>query len=145
MKEERCIFFSNCSYETIDLLLRKESRKEETSLSKACLKLRHSCRTGNLLFILSDFSDIDEQIFKCLASLSKSNELTLFHIYDDMEGRCLPPSGSDNLRDNSIYKFQRKIVQLKEFSQARRIHFISLSTSMDFYDAVAKGLQRHRK
>ena len=121
------------------------SGSEEVSLSKACLKLRHSCRTGNLLFILSDFSDMDEQIFKCLASLSKSNELTLIHVYDDMEGRCLPPSASDNLRNNSIYKFQRKIVQLKTFSQSRRIHFISLSTSADFYDAVAKGLQKRKK
>ena len=120
-------------------------KEEAISLSKACLKLRHSCRTGNLLFILSDFSDMDDQIFKCLASLSKSNELTLIHIYDDMEGRCLPPSGSENPRDNFIYKFQRKIVQLKTFSQTRRIHFISLSTATDFYDVVAKGLQKRKK
>ena len=139
-------FFNRLQQMTNQTELEAPKSKEKISLSKACLKLRHSCRTGNLLFILSDFSDIDNQIFKCLASLSRSNELTLICIYDEMEGRCLPPSAEkDDLRNNTIYKFQKKILQMREFSLTRRIHFISLTTGSDFYDVVAKGLQKHKK
>lgn len=138
-------FFDQLVQKTNQTGLDSSPSGERMSLSKACLKLRYSCRTGNLLFILSDFSDIDNQIFKCLASLSKSNELTLICIYDEMEGRCLPPSMEGNLHDNSIYKFQKKILKMREFSLSRHIHFIPIKTGTDFYDIVAKSLQKKRK
>ncbi len=134
--------------------------EEEISLAQACLKLRRSCRNGNIIFVLSDFSDIEENTYKCLASLARTNEVTFINIYDVLEGRCPSPNlytVSDGKSHTSldtrakdihhayIYYFQKKLVQLQEFVNKYHIRYIPVCSEDDYYDVVAKALQKKKR
>ncbi len=130
---------------------------EEISLQTACWKLRHSCKSGNLVFFISDFADLTEDTLKCFASFSKSNEVILINVYDELEGTCPPPNvysvtnGSERLSldmHNSQVKktfvnyFQKRYQTLKNFSAKYGIHYIPVSTNMNYVDVVSNALRK---
>ena len=137
-----------------------EKQEEEVSLTQACLKLRRTCRNGNIVFIISDFSDLDEDTLRCLASVARTNEVTFINVYDILEGRCPSPNlyvvsdGSSHsvldtrhkdIHDAYIYYFQKRLVQIQEFANKYHVRYIPVSSEEDYYDVVAKSLQKRRK
>ena len=133
---------------------------EEISLTQASLKLRRSCRNGNIVFVISDFSDLKEETFKSFASLARTNELTFINVYDVLEGRCPSPNlyaisdgksesvldtRSKDIHDAYIYYFQKRLLQLENFVTKYHIRYIPVCSETKYYDVVAKGLQRTGK
>lgn len=132
--------------------------EEEISLSTACMKLRRTCRNGNIIFVISDFSDFSDDMFKCLASLSRTNDLVLINIYDELEGRCPVPNvypvtnGDETIKlDTTVLShqkayenyFKRRHDTLQNFSENYpAIKYVSLSTKDDFLTKVANSLRR---
>lgn len=134
--------------------------QEEISLSTACWKLRRTCRNGNLVFVISDFSDVNEETFKSLASLAKGNEVILINVFDELEGRCPVPNlypitngekiAALDTRQPAVQKayvnyFEKRHASLKDFAANYHVHYIPISTGMDFYDVFAQSLRRRRK
>ncbi len=134
--------------------------QEEVSLSTACWKLRRSCRNGNLIFIISDFSDVNEDTFKSLSSLAKRNEVILINVFDELEGKCpipnvYPITNGEKMvaldtRHFAVQKaymnyFEKRHLSLKEFASTYHIHYVPISTGMDFYDTFAQSLRRRRR
>ena len=137
-----------------------EKTEEEISLTQACLKLRRTCRNGNIVFIISDFSDIQESTLKCLASVARTNEISFINIYDILEGRCPSPNvyavsdgkshkkldtRSKDIRNSYIYSFQKRLMDIQEFTNKYHIRYIPVSSEDDYYDVVAKALLKKRK
>ena len=137
-----------------------EQLEDEISLTQAVLKLRRSCRNGNIIFVLSDFSDFNEQTVKTLASLSKTNEVTFINVYDVLEGRCPSPNlyaisdgksistldtRSKDIHNAYIYYFQKRLMLIQNFTNAYHIRYIPVCSEQDYYDVVAKALQKRRR
>ncbi len=134
--------------------------EEEISLQTACWKLRHFCKSGNIVFFISDFADLTEDTLKCLASFAKSNEVILINVFDELEGTCPPPNvyavtnGDEtislNMRSSKVQKayvnyFKQRYDMLKDFALKYGIHYIPVSTGMNYVDVVAHALRRKSK
>ena len=134
--------------------------EEEISLQTACWKLRHFCKSGNIVFFISDFSDLTEETLKCFASFAKSNEVILINVYDELEGTCPPPNvysvtnGNEtlslNMRNPQVQKayinyFKQRYETLKDFATKYGLHYIPVSTGMNYIDVVANALRRKSK
>ncbi|GLO63970.1 hypothetical protein MACH09_44780 [Vibrio sp. MACH09] len=65
---------------------------QESSLAMSIRRLRHHARSGGLVFIISDFSDLDDKCEGELKKISARNQVTLIHIEDPFDAR-LPLSG----------------------------------------------------
>ena len=137
-----------------------EKIEEEISLTQATLKLRRSCRNGNIIFVISDFSDLNEDTLKCFASLARTNELTFINVYDVLEGRCPTPNlyaisdgksesvldtRSKDIHDAYIYYFQKRLLQLESFVTKYHIKYIPVCSEDNYYDVVAKSLSSQEK
>ncbi|MBO5997101.1 MAG: DUF58 domain-containing protein [Alphaproteobacteria bacterium] len=132
-----------------------DKMEEEISLTQASLKLRRSCRNGNIIFVISDFSDLKEDTLKSFASLARTNELTFINVYDVLEGRCPTPNlyaisdgksdsvldtRSKDIHDAYIYYFQKRLMMLEDFVTKYHIKYIPVCSDSDYYDVVAKSL-----
>lgn len=137
-----------------------ENLQENISLANACLKVRRVCRNGNVIFVLSDFSDFDEDVKKALASLAKTNEVNLINIYDVLEGRCPSPNvylvsdgkkhvildtRQKDIHDTYVHHFFKRLLMLRDFALKYQIKYIPVSSDMNYYDAVAKVVSKKRK
>ena len=152
-------FFNEISLKTSEKNVLKPI-EQEISLQAACWKLRHFCKSGNIVFFISDFSDLTEDTSKCFASFAKSNEVILINVYDELEGTCPPPNiysvtnGDEtlalNMRSQQLQKayvnyFKKRYDTLKDFSTRYGIHYIPVSTAMNYIDVVANALRRKSK
>jgi len=62
------------------------------SALQSLLRLRRVARPGSLVFLLSDFRDLDERSELHLSQLSRHNDVVMFFIYDQLES-MLPAAG----------------------------------------------------
>ena len=62
------------------------SGADETTLEQAFLFLAREAKSGAMIFICSDFSDLTPEALHVLNRLSTRRSLALIHIYDEMEG-----------------------------------------------------------
>lgn len=60
-------------------------------LTEALAELRRLLRPGSLLYILSDFSQLDQEALRHLQVISQHNEIHCCHLFDPLEQQ-LPPS-----------------------------------------------------
>ena len=132
----------------------------QNTLAQACVKLRHICRNGNVIFIISDFFDVDDEAFKCIASLARTNEVVFINIYDVLEGRCPTPNvylvsdghnhvvldtRQKDIHDMYIHHFFKRLLRVRDFTMSYNIRYIPVSSDMDYYAVVAKMMQRAKK
>ena len=157
---KKIMFFFNSVSENTKKEQHFDKIDEEISLAQATLKLRRSCRNGNIVFVISDFSDLNEETLKCLASLARTNEVTFINVYDVLEGRCPSPNlyaisdgksnslldtRSKDIHDAYIYHFQKRLLQLEDFVTKYHIRYIPVCSDMNYYDVVAKKLISQEK
>ena len=132
----------------------------QTKLSDACLKLRHLCRNGNVIFIISDFYDVDDAAFKCISSLARTNEIVFINVYDVLEGRFPAPNvylvsdghqhvtldtRQSDLQDTYIHHFFKRLLALRDFTIYYNIRYIPVSSDMDYYSVVTKMMHKKKR
>ncbi len=129
----------------------------ETTPDKAAAvsRLRKVTHPGSLIFMISDFRDMDKKTFAHIENISRNNDIIMIKITDPIETN-LPEAGSYKLTDGknelqiqtSSKKTRERYHQrylnhqalLEKFCRQHRIHLLKVSTDDDVLDKLKKGL-----
>jgi len=120
------------------------SEQSANALTEALTRIRRVASSGSLIFIISDFSHLQEKNHAQIAQLSRHNELILIFIYDPIEQQ-LPPAGqyriqqagqelmldtsSDTQRKAHQQHFEQRLQTLKRFAKRPGVHLLPMTTS----------------
>ncbi len=128
-----------------------------TALNKASAvsRLRKVTHPGSLIFMISDFRDMDKKAFAHIQNIARNSDIIMVNISDPIEAE-LPTSGSYKLTDGKnelqIQTSSKKTreayhqrhlnhqQQLEKFCRQHRIHLINISTDDDVLEKLKKGL-----
>jgi uncharacterized protein (DUF58 family) len=129
------------------------------SLRDAMIRLRRVVRPGSLVFLLSDFANLDAVTETNLTQLARHNELMLMMIYDVLE-RELPPPGNYRLSDGDdefvldaadpdyrqLYaqRFTDRIEQVRGITRRNAMSLLTCRTDEDPYLALHQALAPRR-
>ncbi|KOR32485.1 hypothetical protein TI05_06995 [Achromatium sp. WMS3] len=129
--------------------------KGYNSLSEAALHLQKLVLPGSILFILSDFYELQQNYISWLASLTIKCEIVLIHIYDPLE-QLAPAPGYypvtngfnkgvlDMTRPKQLQHWQQRfgnhIKLLKSIAYQNQALMLSLATNVAVEDALLHGL-----
>ena len=130
----------------------------EMLLPEALTALDRAAPTGALVFVISDFRQLTDDVEKTLASLRRRCEVILVCVADPAD-RDLPPlapvwfsgapgvrvlaaTGSRKGRDAYAKQWQNNRVRLETIVRRRRLGLIDLCTDEDVAAALARGLRR---
>lgn len=118
-------------------------------------RLRKVAKPGSLIFLLSDFREMDKQAKSHLINIAKHNDIVLVKIFDPVEN-ALPSSGnykvSDGFNEIPLNTFNKKLQdtyhqrflqhheELRKLCQQHRMHLISISTQDDVLQSLQQGL-----
>ena len=121
----------------------------------AMSRLRKVTRPGSLLFLASDFRDMDEQAESHLINIARHNDVVLIQVYDPIEVE-LPPAGSyrvsdgrndlqlntadKNLRLEYRQRFDQRQSRLATLCRQHRMYLLPLSTQDDVLSSLQQGL-----
>ena len=125
------------------------------NMNLAASRLRKVVKPGSLIFLISDFREMDEHARSHIINLSRHNNLVLLHIFDPFEVE-LPASGqykvSDGVNEASLNtankklrssyqsRFEQHQENLIKLCRQHRIHWIPISTEDDVLESLQKGL-----
>lgn len=130
-----------------------QNRSGHTSMNDELKRLRRIARPGSLVFIISDFYDIDKETANHLQSISRHNDIQAIQIVDPLEINPPPPDrygvtdginrGILNTRSKKGRKkyqdfFSQHHQHVQELMNRHNIPLIQLSTE----DDVLFGLQQ---
>ena len=120
--------------------------EDPLAMQHALGRLRRVTRPGSLVFLISDFSGLNEQAEKHLRNLAQHNDLVLLFVFDPLE-RELPPPGhyrvSDgrdervlhtrdaDLRRRYRQRYEDHRDKLEGLCRGHRMHFIPCETKDD--------------
>lgn len=118
-------------------------------------RLQHVSKPGSLIFLISDFRQMDEAAWLRLSQLSRNSDLVLISVYDPLEQQ-LPPAGdykiSDGQRELNLSTYspqqrqqyaQRYLMQqqtLQDKCRQLSMHLINISTADDYLLELQRGL-----
>ena len=121
----------------------------------AMSRLRKVTRPGSLVFLISDFRDIDEQAESHLINVARHNDVVLIQVYDPVEAE-LPPAGSYKVSDGSNdlqlntgdrrlrqayrQRFEQRQARLAKLCRQHRMFLLPVSTAEDVLTALQQGL-----
>lgn len=130
-------------------------KQSKRNLLSAVSRLRKVTHPGSLVFMISDFRDIDEKTFSHIANIARHNDIVMIKITDPMEAE-LPASGdyklTDGINELQIHtankktrkEYHQRFVdsddQLKTFCRQNRIHLIEISTADNHFDKLNESL-----
>jgi len=125
------------------------------NMLSAVSRLRKVTHPGSLIFMISDFRDMDEKVLSHIANLSRNNDIIFINISDPIE-IDLPPSGSYKLTDGEKelqlqtsnkktreqyhQKYLNNNNQFERFCRQHRIHLVAISTADNVLETLKKGL-----
>ena len=121
----------------------------------AMSRLRKVTRPGSLVFLISDFRDINEQAESHLINVARHNDVVLIQVYDPVEAE-LPPAGSYKVSDGSNdlqlntgdrrlrqeyrQRFDQRQASLAKLCRQHRMFLLPVSTAEDVLTALQQGL-----
>ncbi|MCW8934720.1 MAG: DUF58 domain-containing protein [Gammaproteobacteria bacterium] len=125
------------------------------SAADALSRLQRVNKPGSLIFLISDFRNMDELGWAKLSQLSRHSDVVLISIYDPLEQQ-LPPAGNYKISDgekelnlNTYNKKQRQQYQqrflnqqsqLKNSSIKMGMHYLNISTADEILPTLQKKL-----
>lgn len=141
-----------------------ENDTESSSAEHALKRLQRVAKPGSLVFLISDFRNMDNfshsNLESHLAKMSKHNDLVMLFINDPLEQQ-LPPAGNykitDGINDITIntrnsalrsqyqQRFQTHQQYLKDLCTKLNIFFISISTDQPLLESLQIGLNLRTK
>ena len=129
--------------------------ERERSIQGAVARLRRVTRPGSLLFLISDFRDLDGKSETHLSALAQHNDVVLIRLYDTLE-QDLPPPGRYRMRNadrelqlDTSSKRQRREYRdrarhqqdhLQRLCRRNRMHLLSCATHEDVATVLREGL-----
>jgi uncharacterized protein (DUF58 family) len=131
------------------------SADDDRSAREAMIRLRRVVRPGSLIFLFSDFANLDSVTETNLADLARHNDLTLMQIHDRFEAE-LPLPGSYRVSDgvdefvmdttDSRYRalhqkrFEAHLDHLRELARRHRMSCLFCRTDEDPARVLRQGL-----
>jgi uncharacterized protein (DUF58 family) len=128
-------------------------------LSAAAQRLRHVAKPGSTIYLISDFSGLDNDAERHLAQLSQHNELYALHVYDPLEQHA-PPAGCYNITDGKQQKildtttaqsqqryrerFQQRMQTLDALARRAKIMQLNLATNEAVTSCLLSQLGKRR-
>ena len=128
---------------------------DRRSGSRALARLRRVARPGSLIFLISDFRNLDEAAMSQISNLSSSNEIVLIFIYDALE-KSLPGAGHYRVSDGEeellvdtydqdrVEGYRRRFIdhleRLRQLSRKIHCRLLFCSTTDDAVVILQKGL-----
>lgn len=125
------------------------------NMELAMSRLRKVAHPGSLIFLLSDFREMNDKTRSHLANIARHNDIVLIHISDPIE-RELPESGSYKIsdgdkeitlntadkkcRDNYQQRYIEHNESLKTLCRQHRMNLLNLSTHEDVLESLQAGL-----
>lgn len=137
-----------------ELGLKQSAEKNHISMNNELKRLRRLAKPGSLIFLISDFYDIDEETAGHLQQLSRHNDIQAIQIVDPLELSPPPPeryavtdgsaSGIVNTkskkgRDKYTGFFNQHHQKIQDLMRKKNIPLLQLSTA----DDLLLTLQKH--
>lgn len=137
----------------------KETYNQPETMTRTLSRLRKVTKPGSLVFMLSDFRQMDDQAFSHLSQLSCHNDIILIFIYDQLESQLPPPGiypitdGTQNQQLNTLsgarrqhyhHQFEARLEHLKQLCLQYKMHLLTCSTQQDIMTTLQKELGLHR-
>lgn len=129
--------------------------QKRQNLGQILLKLRNVARPGSLIFIISDFIELDDASEKHLALLSKHNQIVASFVYDPLEENP-PPANHYSISDGinragmdtrsanfcRSYReiFKKRLSKIREITNRYQIPLLCFRTSDAIVKVLKKGL-----
>jgi uncharacterized protein (DUF58 family) len=126
-------------------------------LADALALLARTSRPGTLLWIISDFVDLDDEATRQLTRLSRRNQVACVLVHDALES-ALPssdafrvsdgtrvlelPTGSRRWRDEYAARFAARRERLETLCRERDMGFVAIRTGDDVTPLLRGGVQR---
>jgi len=132
-----------------------EQRRE--AARNALLRINRVTRPGSLIFLISDFRDLDVHSENHLTSLARHNDLVLFRLFDPLEAE-LPRAGWYSVSDGKRFvaidstdrarllahreQYLMQQAHLEQICRRHGIHLFQCSTNEDLPAILKNGLGR---
>ncbi len=132
---------------------------DRQSLEHALQRLRRVARPGSLIFLISDFRELDSQAEIPLARLCRHNEVVMLFVYDRLEEELPPPGryrvvdgGREFLLDTSDghlagqyrRQFRARLDRLRQLSRLNRIILVPCRTDAEPLSLLISSLKTGR-
>jgi len=132
-----------------------EAATNPPSFAQACTMLRYMCKNSNIVFVVSDFTQLNEQTMATLGTIAKTNELVCIHVFDPTEQKAPPPNmyrvtdgkkvlvlNTQSAKSQAAYQhfFEQRRQYLQTLQQKYHARYIPVSTEQDAIDVVIKAL-----
>jgi len=129
--------------------------RQTASTLAAMTRLRKVSHPGSLIFLLSDFHELDAHGITQLTSIARHNDVVLIQIYDPVEAELPPPgvykvsdgkrllrfsSANEQLRRDYHHRFLQRQLDLTKLCRQHRMYFFSIATTYDVLTALQQGL-----
>jgi len=125
------------------------------NMASAVSRLRKVTHPGSLIFMISDFRDMDEKAYSHLANTARHNDIILIKITDPIEvdlplsgsykftdgkNECQIQTSNKQTRKDYHHRYLNSNTQLEKFCRQNRIHIIHISTEDNAIDKLLTGL-----
>ena len=134
-------------------------QRKTNSLQQMLADARRIAKPGCALFIISDFHDIDPLAEQQLFELARHTDITLIHVYDQLERQLISNSaltisnGNERMQLAANEKafqqaytnqFDQQLEQLTNICKRMRIPLLSYATQDDIQDGLRKAFGRKK-
>lgn len=132
-----------------------EAITDNRSGDRALARLRRVARPGSLIFLISDFRDLDDAAATQISTLSVNNEVVLIVVYDQLE-KSLPEAGRYRVSDGDEevlvdtydqervegyrHRFIERIERFRQLSHRIHCRLLLCSTTANPATLLQKGL-----
>ena len=133
----------------------KTVNRDTLTLYRSLVRLRRLARPGSLIFMMSDFRNLDDKCESQLVLLSRHTDIVMLFIYDQLE-QALPTGGlyrvSDGQQERMLDTYDRSVAErhrnnflahtsrLQRLSKKSGIHLINCSTEDNPLTTLQTGL-----
>lgn len=123
----------------------------------ALLRIKRVTRPGSLIFLISDFRDLDAHVETRLSALARHNDLILLRLFDPLEVE-LPRAGRYSVSDGERFvridsadrarrlahreNHRRQLAQLERICRRHAIHLFHCASNDDLPAVLKSGLGR---
>ena len=130
-------------------VLKTEDYADEADLVKPLGLVRKSIKSHAQVFVLSDFSRLNDEVQKQIGVLSKSSRVYCMNIFDVLE-EIAPLAGEysvENKAEKLVFDssakafrseyqnyFAEKKMRLKDFCKRFRVHYVEIRTDLDLFN-----------